>query len=398
VEGLVSSLDTADKTLKESLVRLLGLIGDERAIVGLLHECGDDRLRSFALNSLRGMGARVGKAVMALFPGADDEQRPIIAFICGELRLAGSETVLAEGMRDEDPLLRRVSAMAAARGGVGVLTGEIASLLNDPDPGVRSDSIDALSLLAGDEGGTVERIAGELSASNDPEKRRAAAQLYGALKMADRLALLLKDEDATVRRAAVEAMAPLDRESRARQLTMALVDENVDVRVAAVEALGEAGGEEVLSSLILALKDGDPWVKCAALKSIGRVGHRGAEHAVLEVLEESGNGLLTITALETLARIGGEGVMERVKGGLDSGDEEVVVAAMEILAGRGSDWIEEYRERLLAHPHWGVRRNFVRAMASAPGEDAIPHLRRALETETEAIVREQILAILDRNQ
>jgi HEAT repeat protein len=395
VEGLLASLDSADRTLKESLIRLLGLIGDERSIAGLLHECSDDRLRRFAIRSLEKMGDGCAKGIISLYPGGDDELRCIIAFICGELHLAGSEDILAAGMRDDNPLLRRVSAMAAAKGGKGRLAGEIASLLKDTDTSVRSDSIEALALLANEEKEVVDRLAGELASSADPENRRAAALLYGALGREDRLALLIKDEEAKVRKTAVLALAPLQSDNRSNPLMMALVDEDVDVRVAAVTALGESRGEEIVASLLLALKDDDPWVKCAALKSLGKIRHEGAKDAVAELLEGSTNGLLTITALETLSCIGGEGVVERVKGVLESGDEEVINSAMEILSSHGNEWVEEYRERLLSHPHWGVRRNFVKAMAASMGEEAIPHLRQALVSETDSLVREQILAVLD---
>jgi HEAT repeat protein len=212
----------------------------------------------------------------------------------------------------------------------------------------------------------------------------------------ERLSLLVKDENATVRRTAVNALASLKSGAGIASLIMALVDEDADVRIAAAEALGESGGEEVLPPLLLALKDEDPWVKCAALRGLGRLGHGGAREAVMEVLDGSTDGLLTITAMESLAKICGEGAVERVKRALSSSDEEVVKSAMEILSTYGNAWIDDCREMLLNHPHWDVRRNFIRLMVANEGEKSLPHLRSAIDVEGDVLVREQILEILDR--
>ena len=396
VEGLLASLDTSDRNMKESLVRLLGLIGDERAIGGLLQGCRDDRLRRLALQAIMSMGERAATAIKGLFQVEDDDMRCIVAYICGELRFADCGPLLLKGMRDDNPLLRRVSVIAAGKTGIPGMIDGIAMLLQDDDPAVRSGSIEALSLLAEEDGGAVHRIAGCLANSSDPEKRRNAALLYGALADGKSLALLIKDEEPMVRRTAAAALSSLKKGAGVSHLIMALADEDADVRIAAAQALSESGGEEVLHPLLLALKDEDQLVRCAALKSLGKLTLAGAREAVMAILDGPEDGLLTITALETLARIGGEGVTERIMRALQSSDEEIVKSAMEILSDNGKNWIEECRERLLAHPHWDVRRNFIRIMVDALGNEALPHLRPALDRETDVLVREKILEILDR--
>ena len=396
VEGLLASFDTADRGLKESLIRVLGTIGDERAIGGLLHCCRDDRLRGSVLQAVGRMGERAAPVVIGLYHGVDNDMRCIIAYLCGELRFEGSAPLIVEGMRDENPLLRRVAISAAGKLGDPVLIDEISSLLSDTDQEVRAGSIEALSRLAKDNPREVERIACGLANDGDPEKRRDAAILYGSLAERERLSLLVKDEDPMVRRIAVNALSSLGNGGGTAPLVMALVDEDADVRIAAAESLGESGGEEVLLPLLLALRDDDPWVRCAVLKSLGRLRLSGAREAVLEVLDGSTDGLLTITAMETLAKICGEGSVERVKKALSNSDEEVVKSAMEILSEYGSDWIDECREMLLNHPHWDVRRYFIRLMVAAKGEKSLPHLRSAIDFEGDDLVREQILEILDR--
>lgn len=396
VEGLLSSLDTADRGLKEALLKMLGIIGDERAIGRLLQCFRDERLRKYCLAAFLAMGEKAAISLINLFPEADDEERSFIAYICGELRFPGCSQLLRAGMRDASPLLRKVSVMAAGKAGLSGLVKEIATLLDDPESEVRKAAVEALSRLAGENGEAVEAIAAQLTAAELPEKRCNAAILFASLGDTDRLSLLIKDDDARVRKTAVNSLAGLKKESCVGQLVMALVDEEANVRIAAVGALGEIGSADVLEPLLLAMKDEDPWVQCAALKSLGKLRHTGARRAIEELLATAADGLVTISALETLAGIGGEGVSELVQKALAHPDEEVVKAAIDILSRQGGAWLDENRETLLAHPHWDVRRSFIKVMVADRGEAAIPYLRSALETETDDLVREQILDIMDR--
>lgn len=396
VEGLLSSLDTADRGLKEALLKLLGIIGDERAIGRLLQCFRDDRLRKYCLPAFAAMGEKAAASLIRLFPEADDEERSFIAYICGELRSPGCSQLLRAGMRDASPLLRKISVKAAGKAGFSGLVKEIAPLLDDPEPEVRNAAVEALSRLAADDGEAVLMIAGQLVAGEVPEKRCNAAILFASLGDTDKLSLLIKDDDAAVRKTAVNSLAALKKESSVGQLVMALVDEEADVRIAVAGALGEIGSGDVLEPLLLAMKDEDPWVKCAALKSLGKLRHEGARQAIVELLATGVDGLVTITALQTLAEIGGKGVLELVKKALGHPDEEVVKAAIDILARQGDGWLDEYRETLLAHPHWDVRRCFIKVMVADRGGEAVPYLRAVLDTEVDDLVREQILDVMDR--
>jgi HEAT repeat protein len=396
LEGLLCSLDTADRGLKEALLKLLGIIGDERAIGRLLQSFRDDRMRKYCLSAFKAMGEKAANTLMDLFPAADDEERSFIAYICGELRFPRSSQLLREGMRDASPLLRKVSVKAAGKAGFSGLIKEIAPLLDDMEHEVREGAIEALCRLAAEDGEAVLKIAGRLVSAEMPEKRCNAAILFASVGDTDKLSLLIKDENATVRKTALNSLAALKGGAIVGQLIMALVDEEADVRIAAAGALGEIGGEAVLEPLLLAMKDEDPWVKCAALKSLGKLRHEGAQQAIVDLLATTADGLVVISALNTLAEIGGEGVPELVKKALAHPDEEVVMAAIDILSRQGDAWLDEYREMLLAHPHWNVRRSIIKLMVAGRGAEAIPYLRSALDTETDDLVREQILDIMDR--
>lgn len=398
VEGLLVSLDTSDRSLKEALVKVLGIIGDERGIGGLLQSFRDDRLRKQCLLAFKTMGEKSAAALIRFFPDADDEERSFIAYLCGELCFQGSMQLLREGFRDADPVLRRVSVKAAAKAGFSGLVNEIGSLLDDTAPEVREGAVEALSYLASEDRDAVHKIAGELASAELPEKRCNAAALFISLADSDKLSLLIKDDDAKVRKAAVNSLAALKKESSVGHLVMALVDEAADVRIAAAGALGEIGCADILEPLLLTLKDEDPRVKCAALKSLGKLRHVGARQAIKDLLANAADGLVTISALKSLAEIDGEETLALVRNALAHPDEEVVKAAIDILSHHGVAWLDEYRESLLAHPHWDVRRSFIKVMVANQGAKALPYLRAALAVERDDLVRGQILDIMDRYQ
>jgi HEAT repeat protein len=398
VEGLLISLDTSDRCLKETLIKVLGIIGDERGIEGLLQSFRDDRLRKQCLLAFKSMGEQAAAALIRIFPGADDDERSSIAYLCGELRFRGSVQILREGLRDSDPVLRRVSVKAAAKAGFSSLIKEIGPLLDDKEPEVREGAVEALSSLAAEDRDAVQKIAGELASAELPEKRCNAAVLFASLADADKLSLLIKDDDAKVRKTAVHSLAALKKESCVGLLVMALADESADVRIAAAGALGEIGGADLLEPLLLAMKDDDARVKCAALKSLGKLHYVGARRAIKDLLASATDGLVTISALKSLAEIDGEESLALVRNALAHPDEEVVKAAIEILSLKGDAWLEDYRESLLAHPHWDVRRSFIKVMVANQGGKALPYLKTVLVAEKDDLVRGQILEILDRYQ
>lgn len=395
VEDLIGSFSHAEEGLKEALACILGMIGDERAAKPLLLGCSDDRLRRVCLHAFKKIGSGAASSLLEVFPSATDEQRCFIVFLCGELGCRESISLLTEGMLDLNSQLRLASVKAAGKTGLTVFVNEVAHLLEDHEPDVRNGAIEALYRLAGTDRPAVTRIAGKLAASELAEKRRNAAILCTALADTDKLSLLVKDEDSSVRKAAVSSLARLKSAASASHLVMALVDEDPDVRIAAAGALGDVGSEEILDSLLLALKDDDPWVQCAVLKSLGRLKKEAALPAIVELFA-CADGIVLISALDAVAKIGGAEATALVEKALDNPDEEVVKAAIGILSEGGHAWIDRHRTKLLHHPHWDVRSTFVKTMVSLLGEESFPYLRQALQTETDELVKGQIIELMDR--
>jgi HEAT repeat protein len=395
VEELISSFNDAENGLKEALAIILGIIGDERAAKPLLLGCNDDKLRRLCLQALKKMGDAAAASLLDIFTSADDEQRCFIIDLCGELGCRERVSILTEGMLDLNPQLRMASVKAAGKTGLTVFINEVAHLLEDGEQQVRSAAVEALYRLAESDRSSVARIAGKLAASDLAEKRRNAAILCAALGDTEKLSLLIKDEDATVRKSAVASLATLRSAACAGHLVMALVDEDPEVRIAAAGALGEVGSEESLQPLLLALQDDDPWVQCAVLKGLGNLKDEAALPAIFQLFEHA-DGLVLLAALDAVAKIGGEKATAVVEKALDNADEEVVKAAIGILSLDGDNWVHTYRDKLLSHAHWDVRSTFIKTMVSQLGEKSIPYLRQALQTETDELVKGQIIELMDR--
>lgn len=397
VEDLIASLDTTERTVREAIVGLLALIGDERAAGSLLEGCRDERLRRTCLQGFRTMGEGAMTTLLAAYSEADDEEKTFIIYLWGEMGFGGAASHLGEAMASSRSSVRRAAVVAAGKIGLAGLLDRIGALLEDNDQDVREGAVDALVRLSTTGREEVAAVARTLAGSPAPDGRQNAARLYAALADAEHLAFLMKDESPLVRRSAVSALAGLRLPECLGNLVMALVDEDPDVRIAAATGIGEVQGEGGVDPLVLSLNDADPWVRCAALRSLGKIGGERALDAV-ENLMGKADGVVLLTALEALAAVGGDRALLLVRKGLESSDEEVVKSAIDILSRSGASWLGEYGDRLLRHPHWDVRCTTARAMAHLLGDEAAVHLRGALETEQDELVRGELRDLLGRWQ
>jgi HEAT repeat protein len=398
VEELLGSLGSSDIRVRKAIVLLLGIIGDVRSFAGILHCCRDERLRDSGIQALKAMSGPVGTLLLEAFPAADGEERCTIACLCGEMALEECTPLLIEGMADPVDAVRRAFVLACGKQVRPELLPRIVEILHDADPDVRQAAVETLARYVAADPQMIAEVAGLQAADADPQQRRHAALLFGALQDAESLALLMKDEAVAVRKAAVVALAGLRRADCARSLIMALVDEDPDVRIAAASTLVETAGMAALEPLLLLLNDDDPRVQCAALKSLGKLKQEQSVIDAVEAVVARATGVLMIAALEVLGSIGGEKANALLEKALVNDDEEVVKTAMEFLARGGDWWVEKHLDALLHHPHWGVRSCFIRILAGLWRGKAVPYLKLALVTEHDNLVREQIRQEMGRCQ
>jgi HEAT repeat protein len=190
-----------------------------------------------------------------------------------------------------------------------------------------------------------ERDIAEALASEDPERRRAAAEALAATRVEslDSFAPALRDDDWTIRRAAVHALAraadrdlleavlaTLRREHRnfstlssalkllavtdidiTAPLARLLEDEDPGLRMQAALALGDQHDAAAVEALIGALDDPDANVRFHAIESLGRLRAEAALDALAEVLE-SRDFFLSFAALDAIALINDSRVAPRL--------------------------------------------------------------------------------------
>ena len=395
VAGLLASLDGNDPGVLEALVCIIGIMGEERGVPGLLGVSRQERLRGACLQAFRGIGSAAAPQLMSRFALAHAPERAFIVRVLGDLGLTEGVALVLEGLADDTPQLRAACAAALGKLAPAGAALKIAPLLDDSAAEVREAVLEALRRLSALEPAELARLCAEFAQSARPERRRDAALLLASLSDGERLSLLAKDEDASVRTAAVASLSRVGLPQAVGHLVMALVDEEPQVRVAAAQALGEVGGAQVLEPLLLALNDSDPWVQTASLKGLAALGDARALPGVTALLAGA-RGPVLIQGLSTLAALGGGEELAPVRAALGDSDEEVVQAAISILAATGSDWIAGHRAGLIDHPHWGVRRSFARAMAEVLGQEALPFLQEALAKETDPLVKGEIAGLLGR--
>ncbi|WP_268898975.1 HEAT repeat domain-containing protein [Geomonas diazotrophica] len=392
---LIDSLHGEEPVMISALAQVCGIMGDERAALPLVRVARAERLRGICLEALRRIGDPVLPLLLEHFPFAIAAERAVIVHLIAETGRPGNDDLLFAALDDDGAEVRRCAAVALGRLAPKGAAARVARLLDDEDAQVREGVLDGLQHLAAKDPDGVGAICSNLLRSRDARKRRDAAIVLGALGDGERLALLVKDEDASVRRAAVASLARVELPQALGALSLSLSDEEPEVRAAAAQALAERGGDEVLAPLCVALTDADPWVQTAALKGLTSLGNPEALPGVTALLGQA-QGPVLIAALSTLAALGGKEALGPVRNALYHSDEEVVEAAIGILATYSADWIDEHGQALLAHPHWMVRRSFVRALAQLQGADSVAVLDQALARESDPLVKGEIVELLDR--
>jgi len=138
--------------------------------------------------------------------------------------------------------------------------------------------------------------------------------------------------------------------------------------------------------LTLALRDDDSRVQCAALKSITRLNPENSIDVIRALIPTAG-GLLMITCLEILASLGDDAALSLVETVLDNEDEELVKFALSILSCYDAQRIVRNAERLIGHPHSGIRYDTAMALAALSGQRPLTILKAALETEESSLVK-----------
>jgi HEAT repeat protein len=397
-EAVAGALECSDPAVGQAAVRLLRGTGDARFAPRLLALVENEHLREEAAAALVGMGRSVSISLLELWPAASSRTRTYLAYVLGESRCVEGLTLLRSGLTDGDSELQLVSAQALGKLGDAAAIGPLAETLGTAQDEVREVTMQALCRLSGTHPQEVLQWLRPLLAYDGAEMRMHVIAIFGQMESSEVegcLAFAMKDESPLVRRAAVRAFERRSGDNQLPTLMLALTDEDAEVRRLAAESLGMTADRQATAPLELALQDEDIWVRAAAVRSLGRVGGADVFTPICRALQDP-VGLVAIAALETLAGLDAWRACPAMVQALGHADEEVVNAALNLLAASGQrDWLPAAAEPLLNHRHWEVRSTFVRTLASLEGPACRPLLEERLLLEGEELVRQLIQDILN---
>jgi HEAT repeat protein/predicted MFS family arabinose efflux permease len=199
---------------------------------------------------------------------------------------AGS-SALAVGVRDPDPLVRRIAIEIVAELPAPAVVDVPVDALRDPDPGVRLAALRAVERLG--RPGVLEASL-ELLHDPDPTIRAAAADaavagVQDGAEVADRLRPLLADPNVVARVRAATAMVRAGDDPDARTTLVAAARSSIpEGRAAAVAALGELRLEPAL--LVDALADDEPSIRRAAAGALLSFGPAQALEPLIDALAD----------------------------------------------------------------------------------------------------------------
>jgi HEAT repeat protein len=396
-EVVADMLNSSDGAVRHAAVKLLGLLRDSRFAFRLLTLFDIEELREVAADALITMGKAATCSLVGIWPGADSRTRAYLAYVFGEAGCAECLEFLVTGLSSSDPELKLASVVALGKLEEVAALPHLIACLGDESEEIREAATQALSRLGSRYRQETIRSVCPLLEYDDPEMRMNGVLILGRLDSPEverHLAFAMKDESPLVRSAAVRAFEDKTTAGQLQALMLALTDEDSEVRRLAAEALGTTGDKQALKPLELALQDEDIWVRTAAVRALGRFGGEAAGALVQNALHDP-VGLVSITALETLSGMDPEKAYPLLVGALVHGDEEVVNAALQLLAADGrKDWIPPVFNQLINHHHWEVRITFVRTLAKLVGAECRSYLESRLLIEGEDLVRRQIQDLL----
>jgi len=254
------------------------------------------------------------------------------------------------------------------------------SLINDPNPTVRKNSVIALEKLI-DEPDEINIILNTLN-DGDIEVKKAAIWLLGNL--GDKRALkplseLLKDQEEEIRRATVKSLQKLLTTFKTFKIIYDIIKKrNVLARREAVKLLGLIGHQspQAIKTLIRLLNSKDSAIRRLSFSGILKIFR--SEQSVSEktnILElillslKAKEPLIRKNCAKILGRIGDDRVIEPLLVLLNDSKAGVRRAATDSLARFGNSRVILIASQFLEDPDWKLRRSIVRLLIRISKQD-----------------------------
>ena len=218
------------------------------------------------------------RAIAGSMRSRDVRIRRLAFQLVADLPLEDRPTGIAEGLGDDDPLVR-LAAVRALDGGTGPSREALLARTDDPDAAVAAAA-----------------AARSIDVVEDPRPVARLRELLGA-------------DDAETRRVTLEQLALAPPERVVSFAATLVADPSADVRAIALERLADAAPGDAVELALVGMRDPDPAVRMAAGRALGGADARGVED-VLAALEDPGT---ADAAIEAVRRVHLDGEDDRVR-------------------------------------------------------------------------------------
>lgn len=331
------------KDVKKTAMDVLSSLQSAQAAEAILPllEDGDSWLRRKAVEALCRLKDRsvLPKLWDVVTKDRDPASMKSIIETAGEIGGPADAKALLTLVRDNDLIVRQKAAEAVARIGDSDLVPDVIDLIQDSDVNVRRAAVDILNEMKDPR--TASALVRALK-DGDWWVRESATEALselGGSKISKMIMELLNDSDEYVRRAAVEFYCRVKDEAAFEDLVGLLDDEDWWVREKAITALGLIGDPRAVGKI--ARLAGDNEVKWAIPKALGRIGAPEAVEALSRLLKDSQR-QIRLEALEALAKIDDERVVDLLKDAALGDDPETQSLALQLLKEKtGRIWLAE---------------------------------------------------------
>jgi HEAT repeat protein len=217
----------------------------------------------------------------------------------------------------------------------------------------------------------------QAESKSDPEEKQSLIQE-------------IKAEEATVRKRAAKRMAKESRQEYREPLMAALADEDPRVRESAAEALHAYASQEVTEALLSSLRDEDPWTRAAIYASLPVE----AAALLMEKLPQE-HPVAQASILRSLAKTRNARVFTLLESYLRHENPEIRTAVCESLAAYPANTSIGLLKTLFENdPVWTVRIAALKTLAATPLPQVTSLLRESLHTESDPLVKKEILGAL----
>ncbi len=301
VERLLKAREsTSDPEVKEQLGRLLAMFFTaERLVLKLRNE--DYRVRGSIEEALMAIGTPAVGPLTAALKDESAHVRASAARVLGKLGDKRAVEHLMQALKDHDGQVRRYAAeglyMIPDKKAVDALI----EVLKDGNTAAALFAARALEKIGE---AAVDSLT-EVLKHEEPTARLFVAQTLGSIgdrRAVEPLIKALKDEDAGVSGAAACALGGIGDRSAVEALTEALRGKSEYTRGCAAEALGDLGDKRSIEALGSVLEDEVWYVRMNAARALGKIGGESAVGLLTKALKDK-NSSVRAWAAEALKEI-----------------------------------------------------------------------------------------------